>query len=106
MDNFDIPIFKKSYELYKQLHEFRIKVSKQDRHTLWQRLENSTLKVIEGIIRASSIPKDTKLPILEEASHNLNITRIFIRLAKDTKIIDFKKYDNLQNEVDEIGRML
>ena len=106
MDDFDIPIFKKSYELYKQLHELRIKVSKQDRHTLWQRLENTTLEVIEGILRASSMTKNKKLPVLQKVSNNLNVTRVFIRLAKDTKIIDFVKYEDLQNRVDEIGRML
>ena len=106
MDEFDIPIFKKSYDLYRQLHELRIKVSKQDRHTLWQKLENSTLEVIEGILRASSMTKDEKLPVLQEVSHNLNVTRIFIRLAKDTKVIDIAKYEHFQSQDDEIGRML
>lgn len=106
MDDFDIPIFKKTYELYKSLHQLRIKVSKQDRHTLWQRLENSTLEALEGILRASSMSKNEKLPILKEVSHNLNVTRVFIRLAKDTEVIDFTKYDDFQNKIDEIGRML
>ena len=106
MDDFDIPILKKSYDVYRQLHELRAKVAKQDRHTLWQRLENSTLQVIEGILRASAMTKDEKLPVLQEVSHNLNVTRIFIRLAKDTKIIDMGKYEDFQSQVDEIGRML
>jgi len=106
MDDFDIPIFKKSYELYKLLHELRIKVSKQDRHTLWQKLENSTLDVLEGILRAGAMSKNEKMPVLNEVSHSLNVTRVFIRLAKDTEVIDFKKYEDFQNRVDEIGRML
>ena len=106
MDDFDIPIFKKSYDLYRQLHELRISVAKQDRHTLWQRLENSALSVLEGILRASTIRKPEKLPVLETVSHDLNVTRIFIRLAKDTKVIDLAKYDNFQQHIDEIGRML
>lgn len=106
MDDFDIPIFKKSYELYKLLYELRKQVSKQDRYTLWQKLENSTLDVVEGILRAGAMTKTEKLPVLNEVSHNLNVTRVFIRLAKDTEIIDFKKYEDFQNRVDEIGRML
>lgn len=106
MDDFDIPIFKKSYDLYKILHQFRIKVAKQDRHTLWQRLENSTLLVLEGILRAGAMSKNEKLPVLNEVSHSLNVTRVFIRLAKDTEVIDFKKYEDFSNRVDEIGRML
>lgn len=106
MDDFDIPIFKKSYELYKLLHELRIKVSKQDRHTLWQKLENNALEVLEDILRANTMNKSEKLPTLNDASHSLNVTRVFIRLAKDTEIIDFKRYEDFQNRVDEIGRML
>ncbi len=49
--------------------------------------------------------KNEKLPVLEEVSHNLNVTRIFIRLAKGTEVIDFTKYKDFQNRVDEIGRM-
>lgn len=32
--------------------------------------------------------------------------RIFIRLASDTKTIDKKLYLSLQEQIDEIGRML
>jgi len=106
MDDFDIPIFKKSYDLYRQLHELRIKVSKQDRHTLWQRLENTALAVLEGILRASAMTKSEKLPVLQEVSHKLNVTRVYIRLAKDTKVIGIGKYEDFQSQVDEIGRML
>lgn len=106
MDDFDIPIFKRSYELYRNLHQLRISVAKQDRHTLWQRLENVALAVLEGILRASTMTKSEKLSVLETVSHDLNVTRVFIRLAKDTKVIDIKKYDDFQHQVDEIGRML
>ena len=57
-------------------------------------------------MQASSMNKSDKLPVLISASHNLNLLRILIRLAKDTKIIDFKRYESLQNNIDEIGRML
>jgi 23S rRNA-intervening sequence protein len=106
MEDFEIPIFKKSYELYKLIHEMRIKVAKQDRHTLWQRLENKLLDVLENLLIASSTTKEQKLPLLLQASNSLNVSRIFIRLAKDTKVIDLRKYEYFQARTDEIGRML
>jgi four helix bundle protein len=106
MDTFDIPIFKKSYDFYRHLNELRVQIAKQDKHTLWQRLENTALSVLEGILRASSLSKNEKLPILESASHDLNVTRVFIRLAKDTKMIDLKRYEEFERQIDEIGRML
>lgn len=106
MEEFDIPIFKKSYELYKTFYGYRNTVSKQDRYTLWQRCENLILDILESILWASQLPKKDKLPILEKASLKLNFLRVFLRLCKEIKTIDNKKYVLLQEIIDEIGRML
>jgi len=106
MNEFDIPIFKKSYDLYKTLHEYRRLVPKQDRFTIFERVDTATLDIIEGILLASSQQKATKLPTLEQVSLKLNMLRIFIRLMKDTKSLDSKKYIALESSIDEIGRML
>lgn len=106
MQEFDIPIFKKSYELYKTISSFRNGVPKQDRYTLWQRVENTTLDIFEYLLSASSRQKIDKVPILEKASDKLNLLRVLLRLAKDTKALDNKKYLVLEELIDEIGRML
>ena len=106
MEEFDIPIFKKTYELYKTFYSYRNAVSKQDRYTLWQRCENLILDILESILWASQLPKTDKFPILEKASLKLNFLRVFLRLCKEIKVIDNKKYILLQEIIDEIGRML
>lgn len=106
MDNFDIPIFKKAYDLYKLLHTYRHGVAKQDRHTIWQRLENAALDLLESILSASQTAKLEKVAILQKASVKLNLVRVFVRLLKETKVIDLKKYVSIEERVDEIGRML
>lgn len=106
MDDFDIPIFKKSYDLYKTFYGYRDSVTKQDRYTIWQRCDNIILDILENILLASQIYKAGKLPILEKASVKLNFLRVFFRLMKEVKTIDNKKYTTLQELVDEIGRML
>ena len=106
MEEFDIPIFKKTYELYKTFYGYRNTVSKQDRYTLWQRCENLILDILESILWASQLPKKDKLPRLEKASLKLNFLRVFLRLCKEIKTIDNKKYVLLQEIIDEIGRML
>ena len=106
MNDFDIPIFKKSYELYKLFHSFRNSIPKQDRFTIWQRCENIILEIVEGILWASQISKSEKLSVLKKTSVKLNFLRVFLRLLKDTKTIDAKKYIALETLVDEIGRML
>jgi hypothetical protein len=106
MNEFDIPIFKKSYDLYKIFHEYHRLIPKKDRFTTFERAENTLLDVMTDIFRASVQSKKEKLPTLERVSVNLNLFRVFIRLMKDTKGIDNKKYTVVQSEVDEIGRML
>lgn len=106
MNDFDIPIFKKTYDLYKTFYSYRLAVSKQDRYTLWQRCENIMLDVLEGILEASQLSKSDKLPILEKTSLKLNFLRVFLRLMKEVKAFDSKKYIVLEEMIDEIGRML
>ncbi len=64
------------------------------------------LNLIEEIFRAGQTSKPRKVLILEDASISLNLLRIFIRLLKDIKSIEPKKYIILQANIDEIGRML
>lgn len=106
MEEFDIPIFKKTFELYKLFYSYRNTLSKQDRYTLWQRCENVILDVLDNILWASYLSKTEKLPVLEKTSLKLNFLRVFLRLCKEVKAIDNKKYILLQEIVDEIGRML
>ena len=106
MEEFDIPIFKKTHDLYKTFYGYRETVSKQDRYTLWQRCENLILDILKNILEASHLLKAEKLPVLEQTSLKLNLLRVFLRLCKEVKAIDNKKYVLLQEKIDEIGRML
>lgn len=106
MDDFDIPIFRKTYDLYKTFYGYRDGVPKQDRHTIFQRCENLILEILEGILAASQAYKSDKLTTLEKVSVKLNFLRVFLRLMKEVRAIDGKKYVILEGLVDEIGRML
>lgn len=106
MNEFDIPIFKKSYDLYREFYSSRLSVSKQDRYTIWQKCESLLLEVLEGLLLASQQTKLEKLPTMEKTSVKLNFLRVFIRLMKDIKAIDNKKYVVIEASIDEIGRML
>lgn len=105
-NEFDIPIFIKAYDLYKSFYSFRALVPKNDRYTIWQRCENLMLDIIEGLLYAGQLSKLDKLTTLEKTSMKLNLLRVFIRLMKDTKAIDNKKYVSLETLIDEIGRQL
>jgi len=104
--NFDIPIFTKSYELYKIFYSYLPVFPKKDRYTLGQKCENILLDLVEAIMLASSLTKQEKSPILKRASLKLDLLKVLFRLGKDLKILDNKKYLVLEGYLQEIGRML
>ncbi len=106
MDSFDIPIFKKLCDLYKVLHSLRSGIPRLDRYTIWQKIENLNLDILEEILKASQTPKPEKLAILEAASQKVSFLKVLIRLAKEVKTITPAKYVDLQAETDSVGRML
>lgn len=105
MNDIDIPILKKSYELYKVFHDYRKIIPKSERFTVYERSENLIVDTIELFLEAG-YTRSNKVVTLEKASVKLNTLRFFIRLMKETKSLDVKKYTILQEMVDEIGRML
>lgn len=106
MDDSDIPILKKSYELYRTFHEYRRSVPKAERFTLYERGENAILDVVECILEAGYLKSGNKSALLDRASMKLNVLRFLIRLLKETRAIDAKKYIALQAMIDDIGRQL
>lgn len=106
MNDLDIPILKKTCELYKVLHEYGRSVPKQDRFTIYERCENLLLDIVEALLSAGYAGRANKTGALELASCKLNLLRFFIRLMKETRTIDNKRYALMQEQVDEIGRML
>jgi len=106
MNDNDIPILKKAYDLYKTFHEYRRVIPKCDRFTVFERSENLILQIIEILLEASYSQHGNKVVSLETTSTKLNLLRFLIRLMKETKSFDTKKYVALQAIIDEIGRML
>ena len=106
MKDLDIPILRKAYDLFMFFYSLRLTVPKQDRYTIWQKCENLLIELLEGILLASQQSSASKLPTLERASVQLNFLRLLIRLMKDVKAIDNKKYILIEAHLDEIGRML
>lgn len=70
-----------------------------------QKIDNTALEILETITLAG-ISNQNKLNLLEKASQKLDLLKILIRLADDLKILDNKKYLEIQQKIQEIGKML
>ena len=100
----DLTIFQKTYELIQYLYPMVNKFPKNQRFVLGQRIENSALGVLEGIIVANN--ELDKEEALKKTSVELEKLRIFMRLAKDLKFVSFKQYEYVSGLINEIGKML
>lgn len=106
MINDDLPILQKMYGLYKAFYEYAVHFPKRDRFGIGQRCENQILDLIELTIKAGKSRRENKQAILYRISLQLDTLKIFIRLMKDIKTIDLKKYTVIQGHINEIGKML
>ena len=88
--------------LYQSLKLF----PKKDRFTLGQKIDNLALIIFEQVFAAGTTTPDRKLPILEKSIASLDLLKILVRLAKDIQALDNKKYLQLEQALQEIGRML
>ena len=99
-------MFHKVYDLYKLLHSYHNHIPKPERYTLWQKCENVTLALLEVLIETGHQRSTERLHSLYVISDKLDLLKVLIRLAKDTRTIDNKQYLALQEPIQEIGKMV
>jgi hypothetical protein len=104
--NNDIPIIKNLYELYKIYYSYSTLFPKKDRYTLGAKCEMYIIATLELLLEASCAYREEKLELIKKANAKFDTLKLFVRLLKDLKIIDTKKYIELQGRIQEIGKML
>jgi four helix bundle protein len=102
----DIPIFHRMYDLYKLIHSYQHQIPKLQRYTLWQKSENTTLALLETLIETSHRKGEDRIQTLYIISNKLDLLKVLIRLAKDTRAIDNSQYLEIQTVIQEIGKMI
>ena len=80
--------------------------TKESRYTLGQKIDSLFLEVIENIIKAGYSDKVEKEIFLKRASVKLDLLKFFLQIAWEIKSLDHKKYINLSEKLNEVGKML
>ncbi len=80
------------------------KFPKNQRFVLAQQIFNSLLEFLKSLIEANGAYQ--KREILRQAGVNLDKLRLLIRLSKDMRMINIKKYEISVEKINEIGKML
>ena len=102
----DISIIQKVYDFYREFYQLNPTMPKQDRHTLGEKIQCASLDFLECLIYASRTERKNKFNHLETAAMKLDLLKLLLRLAEDTKSIPTKRYLSLSKKLQEIGKML
>jgi len=79
---------------------------KMDRYTIGEKVFSLLIELLVGILQAQYLTQEQKIEKLKANSSELDNIKILVRLTRSLEIIDEKQYINLENKLQEIGRML
>jgi len=100
----DFKIFQSIYDLILWFEPVIQRFPKSEKYILGSEIRQSLINTLVDITISNKIK--SKLEYLNKADIELEKLRIFTRLAKDLKMLDFKKYEFAECEINQIGKML
>ena len=86
----ELPVYKASYDLLMEIFNFTTEFSKEYKYTVGESLKKETIELLTLIFRANS--RTDKQQVLQEARERIEVIRLFIRLMKDMRQINLKKF--------------
>ncbi len=98
------PIFSKTYDMIRWLIPQTVKFPRQQRFVLAGNVQQTALRFQEQLVAAAYA--DKALPDLRQADVSLATLRIYLRLCRDLKLLQFNQYEHVTRMVNEIGRLL
>lgn len=98
------PIFVKVFETTVWILEHTKKFPKHQRFVMAQRIEETVLTLNDKILYATKVKKNSK--VLFEADYQLERLRLYARLCEKMKLLSFKQYEYLSEELNNIGKQL
>ena len=79
---------------------------KTDKYVLAADLRGQMFNVLRFIIKANKAKENKRLELIGNVDVELDLLRIQIELARDLKLLPFKKYGVWIKKVDEVGRLI
>ena len=100
----ELPVYKASYDLLIEIFQFTKEFSRDYKYTVGESLKKETIELLTLIYRANS--RKDKGGVLQEARERIEVIRLFIRLMKDMKQINLKKFVEVNKAVENVSKQL
>lgn len=100
------PLFVRTYDFLLWFIPQVQKFPRLYRFTLSERLQRLALDFQDGIVAAGKSQGVTRLEKLKSADIQLEQLRVWVRFARDNKLITLKQYEHAARGLAEMGRLL
>src|SRR5690554_5800438 len=98
----DLPVYKSCYDLLLEIFLFTKEFSKEYKYTVGESLKKETIDLLTLIFRANS--RSDKNAVLQQARESIEVIRLLIRLMKDLKQINLKRFVTVNQKVEAAGK--
>ena len=104
-EKIEMPILSSLLQIYENIHTLILTFPKHERYSLGEKIQDALLVSVELSILANNSSKYEKEKILLRLNCKIELSKILIRVCLHCKIIEFNTYLELQNKLQEIGKM-
>ena len=106
MSTYDnLPVYKESYDLLVGLFLFTKDFNREFKYTLGESIKKETVEMITNIYRANSSFENRRERI-QSARENVETIRLFLRLLKDLRQVNLKKFVDLNEKIESVSKQL
>ena len=103
-DHQDLPIFVKWLDVLRWLLPVTERFPKRVRFTFSDRIVQLALDLVEDLVEAR-YSRDKRM-ILQRANLRLEKLRVLLRLSYELRYLDYKRYETVCRDINEVGKML
>ncbi len=100
-----LPVYKASYELLVELFRWTKDFNREYKFTIGESIKKETINMITNIFRANGSYSERAI-IIQSARENIETIRLFLRLLKDLKQINLKKFIYLNEKIESVSKQL
>jgi hypothetical protein len=101
-----LPVLQKLKITYILWHNIHKTLPKIERYSLGKRIDGLFVEAIESVAVAVFLSREEKQPYVRLAIRKIDTLKIFLMILWETKSLDSKKYIELSQPMEEIGKML
>ena len=100
-----LPVYKAAYDLMLEIFQFTKDFSREYKYTIGQDLKIEATQLIKRIFQANS-DFGTRKQYIKQARAHTEVIRLYIRLLKDLKQINVKKFVSLNEKIESVSKQL